>query len=154
MAGAAFIVCRIKPRCKSMIDENNKDNKEDTTNTDVQEVVFKYLKSNFYRVIHANGAFGGLTARGEIHIGFYSERMEFPDSSKLTISPNGQVSPEQFEGVGNVVREVEVDVVVDLGTARQLRAWLDDKISVMETLIKQAQKDVANHAEEIAIPEA
>src|SRR5436305_1718500 len=105
-------------------------NKEDNTNPDVQEITFKYVRSNFYRVIHANGAFGGISGRGEIHIGFYSERPSFPDSSKMVISPAGQVGPEQFEGSGYPIREIEVDVVVDLNTAKLLSLWLDSKIAI------------------------
>ena len=134
--------------------DEDKNNKEGNADTDVQEIVFKYVKSNFYRVIHANGAFGGISGRGEIHIGFYSERLEFPDSSTLAISPAGLIGTEKFEGSGKPVREVEADIVVDLGTAKQLKVWLDNKITAMETLIEQAQKEVADHAEEITLPEA
>ncbi len=136
-----------------MMDENNKDNKDGNTGSDAQEINFKYMKSNFYRVIHANGAFGGLTGRGEIHIGFYSERLEFPDSSKITMSSTGEVSSEQFEGGGDHVREIEADVVIGLNTAKQIRVWLDTHITVMETLIRQAQQETTDHVHEITIPE-
>lgn len=118
------------------------------------EISFKYIKSNLFRVVHANGAFGGLSGRGELHIGFYSERLEFPDTSKVLVSPTGEVSHEVFEGIGKHVREIEVDVVVDIDTAKQLRAWLDNKITSVEMIIKEAQKEAASHAEEIAIPKA
>jgi hypothetical protein len=136
------------------MDEDNKDSKEDKVITDTQEVVFKYVKSNFYRVIHANGAFGGISGRGEIHIGFYSERIEFPDSSRMTISSAGHVSPEQFEGSRQPVREIEADIVVDLETARLIRLWLDGKIAFMEKLIKQAEQETVSHGNEITIPKA
>ena len=37
-----------------------------------------YIKSNLFRVVVADGAFGGLTPRGNIHIDFWSERRAIP----------------------------------------------------------------------------
>lgn len=109
------------------------------------EVVFRYFKSNFFRVVHADGAWGGLSPQGDIHISFYNERAAIPDSSKLVVSQktNQLVRPEEFEASSRFVREVEVDVIVDLSTAIQLRGWLDDKIKHLRRLIEQAEIEQA-----------
>jgi hypothetical protein len=108
---------------------------------DQQEVTFNYFKSQFFRVIHADGAWGGVSPRGDIHISFYNERIAIPDKSRLRISESGTaVRPEEFESTSAIVREVEVDVVVDLTTAIQLREWLNNKIKTLETIIKMAQE--------------
>jgi len=112
---------------------------EDVLNEQDQvEVNFKYFKSNFYRIIHANGVIGGLSRRGEIHIGFYSERPGFPDSAKLTISQIEPAMSEQIEGGDKYIREIEVDAVVDLNTAKQIRTWLDTQIKLMEASLTAA----------------
>lgn len=105
------------------------------------EVAIKYVKSNFFRVVHSDGAWGGISPQGNIHIAFYNERSAIPDISKLHISKqtSEQVKPEEFEAESKVVREVEVDVVMDLGTSIQLRDWLDDKIKKLQQLIVHAQ---------------
>jgi hypothetical protein len=130
----------------------NKKTGEDSVASDAQEVNFKYRKSNLFRVIHVNGVIGGITGRGEIHFGFYNERLEFPDSGKAVASGGG-LGPEQIEGGGSFVREIETDAVVDLVTAKQIRAWLDRQIALMESLIKQSQQEIADHAKELTIPQ-
>lgn len=111
---------------------------------DQEEVKFRYVKSNFFRVIHADGAWGGLSPRGDIHISFYNERVGIPDSSSFMIADGEIVKPEEFKHSSRLVREVEADVVVDLTTAKSLRAWLTHKIEALESLIKEAQEEEAN----------
>lgn len=118
-------------------------NAQENEQVDAQtEIVFSYFKSNFFRVVHADGAWGGLSPRGDIHISFYNERAAIPDSSKVVVSgKTGQaLKPEEFVASSRYVREMEIDVIVDLATAIQLRKWLDDKIKVLEALITEAQQ--------------
>ena len=112
------------------------------------EVNFKYFKGNFYRIIHANGVIGGVSRCGEIHMSFYSERPGFPDSAKLVISQMGSALPERIEGGDKYIREIEVDAVVDLNTAKQVRTWLDIQIETMEASIREAQQPPARQAKE------
>jgi hypothetical protein len=107
------------------------------------EVVVGFVKSNFFRVIHADGAWGGISPFGDIHMAFYSERSAIPDVGKLTLSAKtGQFTkPEQYEADSEIVREMEADVVVDLNTAIRIRAWLDDKIRSVQLLVQQAQQE-------------
>jgi hypothetical protein len=117
-----------------------------------QEVTFNYLKSQFFRVIHADGAWGGVSPRGDIHISFYNERMAIPDKSRVVISESGNaLKPEEFESTSAVVREVEADVVVDLTTAIQLRDWLNNKISTLEAMIRavrESERETRNSNDE------
>jgi hypothetical protein len=106
------------------------------------EVPVKYVKSNFFRVIHADGAWGGISPRGDIHMSFYNERGALPDSGVITVGDEGKiVKPEAVQSSGSLVREIECDVVFDLVTAVGFRKWLDNKISEMNQLIKQAQEE-------------
>ncbi|HYW74040.1 MAG TPA: hypothetical protein VE961_23660 [Pyrinomonadaceae bacterium] len=104
------------------------------------EIAISYVKSNFFRVIHADGAWGGVSPHGDIHISFYSERAAIPDASKLTVSDKTGAINEEHVATSEIVREVESDVVVDLNTAIRIRAWLDDKIKGLQLLVKQAQE--------------
>jgi hypothetical protein len=106
------------------------------------EIKFKYMKSNFFRVIHADGAWGGVSPRGDIHMSFYNERGALPDSSTLTVSADSsEQSPEVAQSSGAIIREIECDVVLDLGTALSLSKWLDEKIKDLQTLIKTLQEE-------------
>ena len=43
-----------------------------------KELEFDFIKSNFFRVIKADGAFGGISPNGSIHMALYSERSAIP----------------------------------------------------------------------------
>jgi len=123
------------------MEENSTTNEGRDPSKEQQEVVFKYVKSNFFRVIHADGAWGGLNPRGNIHMSFYNERSALPDTSTLTVAPDGNiVKPEEAQTSGALVREIECDVILDLRTAIGLRKWLDDQIKQLQGLLKEAQR--------------
>lgn len=122
------------------MDENDTTAEPENPSSDQHEVKFKYVKSNFFRVIHADGAWGGVSPRGNIHVSFYNERAALPDSSKLVVSDEGVViTPEKFHASSRVVRELECDVVFDFATAKSLQAWLNDKVKVLEGLIQKEE---------------
>jgi len=87
-----------------------------------------FHKSNFFRVVHADGCFGGVTPRGSIHCGFYSERAAIPLRTSIALV-NGQPGPETVvESKEGLVREIEVDVVMDINTAISFHIWMRDKL--------------------------
>ena len=80
------------------------------------EVSFDYIKSNIFRVIHADGAFGGLAPNGNIHMALYNERQAIPTQMVYALEGIG-LGPEikgKRKGRGGLVREVEVDVIMSL----------------------------------------
>lgn len=101
------------------------------------QVRFHYLKSNYYRTIHANGAFGGITPRGEIAMQLYSERFPLPDTTTHVVNPDrslgGEIVRERQTRDG-ILRELEVGAVFDLDTAREIADWLLQQITRLEAL--------------------
>ena len=93
---------------------------------------FHQIKSNFFRVIHADGAFGGVSPNGYIHMSIYSERRALPRLIVHEIEPDSLGKEVGREGRAGMVRELEVDVVLDEGTAIALRQWLGDKIEELQ----------------------
>ena len=99
-------------------------------------IAFHYIKSNNFRVVHADGVWGGPTPRGYMSMNFYSERTPIPRRVTLSLTPEGdlgklgdEVDRDSREGF---VREVEVEVILDLELARSLAQWLDDKIKALQ----------------------
>jgi hypothetical protein len=45
---------------------------------DTQSIHFHYIKSQFVRTVHADGAIGGITPHADIIVNFYSERQPIP----------------------------------------------------------------------------
>lgn len=108
---------------------------------DTPVVRFHYIKSNAYRVVHADGVVGGPTPSGLVHVSFFSERLPIPTVVDHAVSDigggRGTLGNEiAREGKKGVVREVEVGVVMTLDTAKLLRAWLDDNITRLETALR------------------
>jgi hypothetical protein len=97
-----------------------------------------YIKSNHYRVIHVDGAHGGVTLRGLIEVNLYSERATIPQTTALQVHPDGRIGEEiksEIVSRSGLIREVEVGAVMDLATARALLVWLQDKIDALESML-------------------
>ena len=101
-----------------------------------ETIRFEFIKSNLFRVIHADGAFGGLTPRLGIFINFYSERPPIPKVLVHRVSETSGVLGEEIrekrESKTGIVRESEVGVCVDVEVAKSLVVWLQDKIHAIE----------------------
>lgn len=99
------------------------------------EVAFDFIKSNFFRVISVDGAFGGLSPQGRsIHMALFSERRPLPQKTVHQLGEGGTLGDELLdrrESRSAFVREIEVDVVMDLPTALAVRKWLTRKIEEM-----------------------
>lgn len=107
-----------------------------------ETVRFHYVKSPHFATVHVDGAIGGLTPRGLIHVALYAERAAIPTS---TVQPvlDGRLGDElkdQRVGKEGVVRELQVDLVMDLAAAQSLQTWLADHIGTLAQLLKEDKK--------------
>ena len=95
-------------------------------------VAFDYIKGQHFRVIRADGAIGGVTPSGFIHMVFFSERPAIPRRLVYSLREDGTLGEEiAGEKVSRdaIVRELDVDLFVNLQTAISLREWLDKRIT-------------------------
>lgn len=91
-----------------------------------RRVRFHYLKSPAFHTIHADGLIGGLTPRGGIHVALYTERLPIPVQTEHRINEDGSLGPEIRESrlaKEGVIRELLVDVTMDLDTAERIHKW-------------------------------
>ncbi len=99
---------------------------------------FHFLKSPQIRTIHVDGAFGGVTPKGNnICMTVYCERFPVPTQVSHALSNEGVVGEELRECriVRNgLVRELEANLVFDIDTAKTLVSWLVEKIKRAEEL--------------------
>lgn len=101
-----------------------------------------YIKSNLFRVIHVDGAHGGLHPGGSIiHMALFSERNAIPKTETFDVKDGVIGERTGHEGREALIREVEVDALMTISTARALRTWLDDKISAAEALAGMQKSD-------------
>lgn len=106
-----------------------------------QKIVIRYCKSPQYRTIHADGAFGGVTPVGKnIAIGFFSERNSLPDTVYVPIMADEEGGSrismgndrDRDNGRPGIMREVEVNIILDLEAAEQLVDWLNVRIEKLK----------------------
>lgn len=104
-----------------------------------QRVAFDHIKSAQFRVIHVDGAVGGATPQGLMHIALYSERSPIPRRVVNEITEAGQVGaivPEMMIVRDALVREVEVDAIMTLPVAENLHKWLGERIADLKKIIE------------------
>ena len=97
------------------------------------ELKFHYEKSKQFRVIHVDGAHGGVSASGRgIVMSLFSERKPIPKEETYVSDDGAKTFHEditqrnQLEGL---FREVEVSAILDIEVAKVLVKWLERKIS-------------------------
>jgi len=96
---------------------------------------FHYLKSTQYRVIHVDGAIGQTTPLGYIHMSLYSERPSIPREQVQQLKEDGSLGeaiPEETVSREGIVREMEVDAIMDINVAQSLKDWLDKQIKELK----------------------
>jgi len=100
-------------------------------------------KSNFFRVVHADGVWCGVNPYRQIHVTFYSERFPIPRSVFFALDEKGFVKGEERrEGKQGWFRELEVDVVLSVDAARTVCKSLEDFITIAENLGKAAAPEI------------
>lgn len=115
--------------------ENKVSNEPEVVEGIRDRVKFDYIKSNFFRVVHADGVLGGLTPRLDIHMDVWSERQAIPRELVHELKPDGTLGDELKEertARDAIVREVEVGIVIDVALAKAMIDWLQEKINRIE----------------------
>ena len=104
-------------------------------------VNFDYIKGQHFRVIHTDGAIGGITPRGLIHMSLYSERQAIPRRTVFPIEDDKLGNELIAERIVRdaVVRELDVDVIMTIETAESLCEWLHNKVTEAKQLIEKTK---------------
>lgn len=103
-------------------------------------VVFHYIKSNLFRVIHLDGVIGSITPTQFIHMALYSERPAIPQRMTHPVSMKaGLGEPIASETVSRegYVREIDMDVMMNLASAQALHGWLGLRIQELLNIQRQ-----------------
>lgn len=102
-----------------------------------------YQKSNFFRVIHADGCYGGPTPRGLMSLAFYNERGAIPRVTSTPIVNGSPGKEEVVETKGGIVREIEIDVLMDFNSAVVFHTWLGNNLTMLKELMGITDEQMA-----------
>ena len=107
------------------------------------KIVFKFEKAPDYRDISVNGVWGGLTARGDVHMQLFTEYSATPVSVTHEISGD-TLGPETRRDTGGAAftRHLQVGVLMNPQNARSIAQWLLGKAEEYERRLKEASNVV------------
>jgi hypothetical protein len=102
------------------------------------EVSYYYIKSNYFRVVHVDGLYGGpAPTLGNMVMTIFSERVAFPEKSVNDASGNDIVQKRVVKNGHE--RELEVSLAMNLIIAKVMHQWLGNAIKNTEQIQQQAQ---------------
>ena len=93
-------------------------------------MVFHYIKSNHFRVVHADGVFGGVGPRGFVEVSLFSERRPVPKKivHEATASQDGFTVGKEIlkdrEVRDGLIREVECLLSLSPESAIGIGKWM------------------------------
>lgn len=94
-----------------------------------------YVKSGACRVIHVDGAHGGLTPQLNVYMALFSEHVAPPEAAVYVLDRAQKVAKELPRPPSNKwVREIETEVIMSREVARLLRDWIDERLNAAEKL--------------------
>jgi hypothetical protein len=105
------------------------------------EFTVDFVKSQFFRVIYADGFTAGMTLGDNVHIVFWNSRDTIPKRVVYRFDEQGEITDVVPEIRADQIREVEIGITMGRETAKVLRDWLDDLL------------DGADNAEQESMPE-
>jgi hypothetical protein len=111
----------------------------------IDRLVIRYIKSNFFRVMYADGAIAGVTPNGGVHIEFYNTRPALPDRATHAIVDGLMTDEIESERIssGGLVREVEGQFVMSAEVAEAVIGILQSQVEVLKK-VKQARSEAKN----------
>jgi len=93
-------------------------------------VKFIYSKSEDYKLHYINGAYGGLTPRGDLICNFFFEYRELPEEEEHIVE--GDQLRLKTEGINagprEVLRDMKTGVIMTPAQAEKLANWLMEKV--------------------------
>jgi hypothetical protein len=100
-----------------------------------ERVQFEFEMGQDFRVVPAEGVFGGPTPQGKLFMVFFVDHPSIPhivEHSVEQVGDGGRLGPEvqRFGGVG-ITRRAEVGMVMDRHIAESFLHWLAAQVAAM-----------------------
>lgn len=118
---------------------------ESTSGDRPKEVEFTYRKGRYFRVIHVDGAHGGISPdSSSIVMSVFNERKPIPKKEIYDIDEAGGLRspPKVREQRIGIFREVEASLVMDYPTARMVYLWLGERLKQQEAVFKKIEEQL------------
>jgi hypothetical protein len=107
----------------------------------LKTVRFEQHESNDFRVVHADGAYGGPTPNGLLYTVFYTQTPAIPSTLVHEIKEDGNIGEEIVPDrviSSAIERRIEFGVLMDLNLTKSFHKWLGQQIAQIENLVASA----------------
>jgi hypothetical protein len=111
---------------------------------DLDKIKFHYIKGNFFRVIHVDGAFGGISPTGEIFFSLFSQRPPIPQLTVQQVKEDGELGDEivsERVTKDGLVRELEIGVSMRPEVAETLIKFLQERVDIYHKMAGQKEEE-------------
>ncbi len=96
----------------------------------LKKVNFRYETGPEHRTFYANGAFGGITGKGDVRIGFFIEMPMLPKEEFYEVTEDSDLKKIPIDEEQKIhVREIQSTIVMSIENARSINTWLNEKLS-------------------------
>jgi hypothetical protein len=99
-----------------------------------KELKFVYEKARHHRVLHADGAWSGITPHAEIQVSFYTNLRPLPLSVTHAVQDDN-LGPGVQQEKSELVREVDVTVIMNIVAAKAVVELLNQMIAQAEPIV-------------------
>ena len=93
---------------------------------EAKSVKFIYNTPDDYKIVYANGVFGGLTPRGDVNCSFFLEYPQVPKEQEFELDKENKVG-NLISVAGNVAlvnRDLQIGIILKLEDAEIIANWL------------------------------
>ena len=96
---------------------------------------FKYNIPSDYKLVYANGVYGGITTRGELLCNFFFESLSIPEEEEAEVMDDGKVKMKEKEPEEVILinRDLKVGILLSPEQALTIANWMLEKIKSFES---------------------
>jgi hypothetical protein len=109
-----------------------------------RSLTFIFEKAPDFRLMRADGIWGGITPRGDLEINFFLDTNSLPAEATYELTPKNTLGKEQSRKLayekGKVLRLVNCGIVVSPNVAKSIVDWLNEKLDALAKLEEKEAK--------------
>ena len=110
---------------------------------DPDEIGIEWEYDKDYRLVAANGMWGGITPRGDLRIEFFAESNSIPGEAVYLRNESGSYKEtHKIPEKPTVVRKIQIAVMVPGPQVRSFAEWFKDKAQKVPVSLKSSSRKV------------
>ncbi len=105
-----------------------------------KEVEIFFEEDPNYKLIAANGMWGGVTTKADFRLDFFVESVGVPESIKHRVTPEGIIGDEISRNPPpKIVRQLQVGILLSVDNAEAMANFIKDRVTEFRKLQQKAK---------------